>query len=107
MLAYICYENCGYQRQCDVDDVGERVCPDCGHHVAAVSGSARDTFRSPPEGSNHASGAIRWRVKTGLSSGFSVDAFDAEDAVRTAISHAEEPQRISAVEPKNRNYRAY
>lgn len=102
VLGYQCPEH-GYERECGVDESGERTCPECGTAVTGISGRTRDTFRSPPTDSDHASGDIKWRVSTGYGSdGFYVNAFGFEDAVEQAIDRADDV--VVEVEPDNWRY---
>lgn len=38
MMGYNCTENCGYKHECDVDESGERICPECGVAVTGITG---------------------------------------------------------------------
>lgn len=107
VLGYICNEH-GYQRECDLRDGGQRICPECGADVTGLVGRSRSTARSPPEDDPRtANGTIEWYVHTNHSTraAFTVEAFDHEAAVEAAIGRVETPQQISEVKPANRRYR--
>jgi len=100
VLAYHC-EGCGIQRNCDVDDVGERICPECEAWVSGITGYMR---RHPSDG--QAVGPIRWAVKTGYgSSGREriVEASDVQGALGRAHEQADDP--ITRIVPRDRSLR--
>lgn len=40
VVGYDC-TNCGYRHECDVNESGERICPNCGDAVTGITGQAR------------------------------------------------------------------
>lgn len=104
VLGYLC-EDDGYVRECDVDEGGQRICPECGKAVTGLVGQARSVSGSPPtDKSNQMGGDIRWSVRT-RDRDFAVHAFDVEGAVEAAIQHVDNPQEIKEVKPSNHQYR--
>lgn len=108
VVGYMCVTH-GFVRECGVSESGERVCQQCGDAVTGVSGSHRDTRRSPPEDSSTASGTIDWTVDVrGLDTGRTlvVNEFDLQAAAMHAVSMVDNPQTIKEIRPTHRPYRA-
>lgn len=103
-LGYICQTH-GYQRECDVDESGERVCYECGVAMTGLTGHTRGRRAPPSDEPSQQMGTIRWAVSTGYgdSDYVMVDAFDFTDAVERAIERTDDTPRN--VEPARREYR--
>lgn len=105
VLGYVCPE-CGFQRECDIADSGQRICPDCSTDVTGVTGRTRGPY-APPEADPMAQeGDINWHVKYGYGNRDTtiVSAFDYIDAIEKAIKKM--PHKTPTnVKPNRREYR--
>lgn len=105
MLGYICVEH-GYQRECDVNESGQRICRECEQAVTGLTGSTRGRKAPPSERPMHQTGKIRW-LATGYDLNLAVDAFDHIAAVEAATERVDDPQEIKEIKPQNERYRRH
>jgi len=103
VLGYDCPVH-GFHWECDVDELGQRICVEGAE--TAVTGIVGSTRKSDEDGLTQ--GNIDWHVGTvGIGDGpdrFFVSAFDVEDAYETARSsgrYNDEKQRISELKPRD------
>ena len=106
VMGYQCPEH-GLHQECDVDESGERICPEGAD--TAVTGITGSTRQGPPGSRGSISGDIVWNVSLGYGTDTGqVRAFDFEDAFETALekySDEDDEAHITSLEPRKRELR--
>lgn len=104
MMGYICAEH-GFQHDCDTSQSGERICPECGDWVRGVTGRTRGRRAPPQDEPRRQTGNIEWVITTaGAGRPTVVSAFDYITAIDAAVEKVD-PQEITEVKPRKREYR--
>lgn len=102
VMGYHCGECEEVKNECDIDDIGERICPDCESWVSGITGRSRKRHNG------QMSGNIQWDIVTGYGSrGFDMrfNAFDWGDAASKAAEKVEDDEAITEIRPTHRKHR--
>lgn len=101
VVGYQCPEH-GFHTECDVDESGERICPEgAPTAVTGITGTARRHTPGTTIG-----GDIEWNVVLGYSGRhITVAAFDVEGAFETAMNRLDDPHitEIIPTDPQERS----
>lgn len=95
--------DCGVQSECGVDEIGERICPECSVAVTGIVGTGRK-----PDENGMISGEIKWEVYTGYNKNLAgyVSAFDWDEAADQAMDMVDD-ETITEIRPAHRQDRRH
>ena len=103
VLAYHCPVH-GIHNECDVDESGERICPEGGDTaVTGITGSAR----TAPPGESGFGGEVDWTVTLDWGGeSVCVSAFDYEEAFEKALNAtSRDDPAVTEIKPTHRQHR--